>query len=278
MKLYICPTPIGNLEDITLRTINVLKEVDFIAAEDTRRTLSLLNHLEIKKGLTSYYEHNKDKKGIQIIERIKSGESCALVSDAGMPGISDPGEDLVKLCIKENIEFEVLPGAVAFITALVGSGLDTTNFYFRGFLSRGKKEKKKELEELKYQKGTVIFYESPHRIKETLNLILDILGNRKACIARELTKKYEEYIRGNIDELILQMQNKDSIRGEFVLMIEGSNESKDEEGDSLIDKYTIKEEIILKMDEGLSKKDAIKSVSKRRNLKKSEVYKESIDI
>ena len=140
------------------------------------------------------------------------------------------------------------------------------------------KEKKKELEELKYQKGTVIFYESPHRIKETLSLILDILGNRKACIARELTKKYEEYIRGDIDELLLLMQNKESIKGEFVLMIEGSNESKNEEDDELIDKYTIKEEIILKMDEGLSKKDAIKAVSKRRNIKKSEVYKESIDI
>ena len=190
-KLYICPTPIGNLEDITYRTLRVLNEVDLIAAEDTRHSIKLLNHFEISKPLTSYFEHNKDTKGDYLINKLLEGENIALISDAGMPGISDPGEDLIKQAIEHNIEIDVLPGATAFAVALVGSGLDTHKFVFEGFLDRDKKVRRKRLEELKEEDRTMIFYESPHRLKDTLKDMLKILGNRKIAVNRELTKKYQ---------------------------------------------------------------------------------------
>ena len=191
-KLYVCPTPIGNLEDITLRTIRTLEEVDYIAAEDTRHTIKLLNHLNIKKPLISLHEHNEAFKSKELIELITSGHDVALVSDAGMPGISDPGEKLIKQCIESEVEVVTLPGPSAFITALVNSGLDTSRFTFIGFLDRNNKTRKETIEALKARQETLIFYEAPHRIEKTISELFEILGDRKIVIARELTKKYEQ--------------------------------------------------------------------------------------
>ena len=219
-KLYICPTPIGNLEDITYRTLKVLNEVDLIAAEDTRHSIKLLNHFEISKPLTSYFEHNKDTKGDYLINKLLDGENIALISDAGMPGISDPGEDLIKQAIENNIEIDVLPGATAFTVALVGSGLDTHKFVFEGFLDRDKKLRRKRLEEIQEEDRTMIFYESPHRLKDTLKDMLKFFGNRKIAVNRELTKKYQEVIREDI-ETVLKIYEEKEIKGEFVLIVDG---------------------------------------------------------
>ena len=204
-KLYVCATPIGNLEDITYRTLRVLNEVDLIAAEDTRHSIKLLNHFEISKPLTSYHEHNKDSKGGYLINKLLEGENIALISDAGMPGISDPGEEVIKQAIENNIEIEVLPGATASITALVGSGLETAKFAFEGFLDRDKKRRREQLEEIKHEKRTIIFYESPHRLKDTLKDMLKILGNRSISINRELTKKYQEIIRNDSSVYVIKV-------------------------------------------------------------------------
>ncbi|HDX7085835.1 TPA: 16S rRNA (cytidine(1402)-2'-O)-methyltransferase [Clostridioides difficile] len=274
-KLYICPTPIGNLEDITYRTLRILKEVDLIAAEDTRHSIKLLNHFEISKPLTSYHEHNKDSKGDYLINKLIDGENIALISDAGMPGISDPGEEIIKQAIQNNIEIEVLPGATAFVTALVGSGMGTHKFVFEGFLDRDKKVRKAQLEELKEESRTIIFYESPHRLKDTLKDMLKILGNRKISINRELTKKYQEIIRENIETTIKIFEEKE-VRGEFVLIVEGfhGEKSKKENYDGLTDR-----EYVLKLIEsGMNKKDAIKIVCKDRKLKKDVVYKQVLDL
>ena len=187
-KLYICPTPIGNLEDITLRTLRILGEVDLIACEDTRHSLRLLNHYEIKKPLTSYHEHNVRQKGPELIESLKVGKNIAIISDAGMPGISDPGQDIIRLAIEEDIDVVVLPGPTASITALVTSGLNTDKFVFEGFLSSKKRDRIKALEDISKERRTIIFYEAPHRIKESLTDMQKILGNRKVSIGRELTK------------------------------------------------------------------------------------------
>lgn len=272
-KLYICPTPIGNLEDITFRVLKILKSVDIIAAEDTRHTLRLLNYFEIKVKLFSYHEHNKVNAGLQLIEHLKNGSNVALVSDAGMPGISDPGEDLVKLCIKEGITIEALPGASAVITALAASGLSTRRFLFEGFLERHKKERRKRLEDLKDFRETIVFYESPHRLIEMLNDILNIMGDREIVIAREITKKFEEYYRNKISEAIFYFKEK-GIKGEFVVMLEGSNEPIVEKSFDL----SIEEHIINYMEKGNTKKDAISLVSKERNIPKKEVYAESLNI
>lgn len=274
-KLYICATPIGNLEDITIRVLNTLKEVDLIAAEDTRHTIKLLNHYEINKPLTSYHEHNKKSKGSELIEKLLSGENIGLVSDAGMPGISDPGEDLVKLCIENNIDIEVLPGASAIITALVISGLSTERFSFEGFLDRGKKNRREQLENIKKDDRTIIFYEAPHRLISTLKDIQEVLGNRYMVVARELTKKYEEIIRGSVAEILEKFKNN-SPRGEFVLLLKG-NENPQNQEEYWTD-LTIKEHILYYIDQGIGKKDSIKKVAKDRNIPKREVYDHSIDI
>ncbi|MGM9533740.1 MAG: 16S rRNA (cytidine(1402)-2'-O)-methyltransferase [Intestinibacter sp.] len=274
-KLYICPTPIGNLEDITYRTLRVLNEVDLIAAEDTRHSIKLLNHFEISKPLTSYFEHNKDTKGDYLINKLLEGENIALISDAGMPGISDPGEDLIKQAIENNIEIDVLPGATAFAVALVGSGLDTHKFVFEGFLDRDKKIRRKRLEELKEEDRTMIFYESPHRLKDTLKDMLKILGNRKIAVNRELTKKYQEVIREDI-ETVLKIYEEKEIKGEFVLIVggfEGEKQSKNN-----YDNLTEREYVMELINNGLSKKDAIKTVCKDRKLKKDVVYKQVLDL
>lgn len=264
-KLYICPTPIGNLEDMTYRTIRILNEVDLIAAEDTRHSIKLLNHFEISKPLTSYHEHNKDSKGGYLINKLLEGENIALISDAGMPGISDPGEDIIKQAIEHNIEIEVLPGATASITALVGSGLETAKFAFEGFLDRDKKVRRSQLEELKEERRTIIFYESPHRLKDTLKDMLKVLGNRRIAVNREITKKYQEIIREDI-ETVINIFNEKEVKGEFVLIVEGFKGEKTVQNS--YDDLTEREYVVTLMENGMDKKDAIKAVCKDRKLKR----------
>ena len=274
-KLYICPTPIGNLEDMTYRTIRILNDVDLIAAEDTRHSIKLLNHFEISKPLTSYHEHNKDSKGGYLINKLLEGENIALISDACMPGISDPGEDIIKQAIEHNIDIEVLPGATASITALVGSGLETAKFAFEGFLDRDKKVRRNQLEELKEERRTIIFYESPHRLKDTLKDMLKVLGNRRIAVNREITKKYQEIIREDI-ETVINIFNEKEVKGEFVLIVEGFKGEKTVQNS--YEDLTEREYVITLMENGMDKKDAIKTVCKDRKLKKDVVYKQVLDL
>lgn len=268
--LYIVATPIGNLEDITLRAIRVLREVDLIAAEDTRHTLKLLNHLEISKPLMSYHRHNEDVKTDILIKELKQGKQIALVSDAGTPGICDPGEEVIKKCIEEEIPIVPIPGACAMINALICSGLDTKEFVFIGFLPLNKKNRKEKLEEIKNTTKTMILYEAPHKLETTLKDLKQIIGNRKVVLARELTKVHEEYIREDINILI---EKAKELKGEIVLIIEGVK--KKEENDllqlSLQDHYKYYEE------KGLSKKEIIKQIAKDRNVNKNEIYQQFIN-
>ncbi|WP_027700906.1 16S rRNA (cytidine(1402)-2'-O)-methyltransferase [Metaclostridioides mangenotii] len=275
-KLYICPTPIGNLEDITYRTLRVLNEVDLIAAEDTRHSIKLLNHFDISKPLTSYHEHNESSKGDYLLNKLLDGENIAVISDAGMPGISDPGEGIIKKAIANNIEVEVLPGATAFVTALVGSGMDTGKFVFEGFLDRDKKIRRKRLEEIKEEDRTIILYESPHRLKETLKDILKILGNRNICVNREISKKYQEILRNDVETILDIFNDRDEVKGEFVLILEGftGEKTKTDDYSSLNDR----EYVIKLIEDGIDKKEAIKIVCKDRKLKKDIVYKQVLDI
>ena len=277
-KLYLVPTPIGNLKDITLRALETLKDADFIAAEDTRQTLKLLNHFEIKKPMISYHKFNEQSKSDKIIELLMEGNDVALVSDAGTPGISDPGSVIVERCIEKMIDFEVLPGATAITTALVYSGLDTTKFIFRGFLPRENKERKIITDELLQRQETLIFYEAPHRLIDTLTFLLDAFGSRKIAVCRELTKVYQEIYRGNIKEAIQYFMEKKP-RGEFVLVLEGKKieDIKEEKKEAWIN-LSIEEHILKYINDGINKKDAIKLVAKERELPKSEVYKFSTNI
>lgn len=270
--LYLVPTPIGNLEDMSFRAIRLLKEADFIAAEDTRNTKKLCNYFEIKTPIVSYHEHNKESSGIKLLEKLKEGVKIALVSDAGMPTISDPGYELVAAALTEGLTVVPLPGANAALTALIASGLPCQPFYFYGFLNRQKKEKKKELETLKKQTATIIFYESPHRLKETLTLLEAVLGNRRIVLCRELTKKYEEFIRGTISEAV-DWANQEEIRGEFCLIVEGSDEDAAEEETSWWVDLTIEEHVNHYIStQGISSKEAIKLTAKDRGLQKRDVY------
>lgn len=269
-KLYICPTPIGNLEDITLRTLRILGEVDIIAAEDTRHSLRLLNHYEIKKPLTSYHEHNIREKGPELIQRLLDGKNIALISDAGMPGISDPGEDLIKLAIEEGIQVIGLPGPTASITALVVSGLTTDKFVFEGFLPSKKKDRVGALKTLVEEKRTIIFYESPHRVLNSLEDMLNTLGNRKIAIGRELTKHYEEIFRGNF-ETAIQRFSEDQVKGEFVIVVEGNKEI-------IVVEVDIEQELIKHIESGLSKKEAIQTIVEEKKVPKNIVYKESLKL
>ncbi len=277
-KLYLVPTPIGNLKDITLRALEVLKMVDVVACEDTRQSLKLLNHFNIKKTLISYHKHNENGKSEDIIEMLKEGKNIAIVSDAGTPGISDPGEVIVKKCIEENIDFEVLTGATAITTALVYSGLDTTKFIFRGFLPRENKDRKPIIDDLVNRTETLVFYEAPHRILNTLEFLYENLGDRKIAICRELTKMYEDIIRMTLGEAI-KYYKENSPRGEYVLILEGKSlEELQEEERSKWNSLSVEEHIKTYIEEGFSKKDAIKKVAKDRDMPKSEVYKYSINI
>ncbi|MEH7108553.1 16S rRNA (cytidine(1402)-2'-O)-methyltransferase [Bacillus sp. JJ1764] len=269
--LYLVPTPIGNLEDMSFRAIRILKEADLIAAEDTRNTKKLLNYFEIPTPIVSYHEHNKESSGEKLIEKLKEGATIALVSDAGMPAISDPGYELVTQAVHEKLTVVPLPGANAAITALIASGLPCQPFYFYGFLNRNKKEKREELENLRYQKATLVFYESPHRLKETLAIMGNILGNRKISLCRELTKKFEEFIRGSIEDLLIWAET-DEIRGEFCIIVEGSKEEVMED-QSWWAEFTIEDHVnhyisVKKM----TSKDAVKQTAKDRGMNKREVY------
>lgn len=276
-KLYLCGTPIGNLEDMTFRVIRVLKEVDIIAAEDTRQTMKLLNHFDIKKPMISYHEHNKYEKGTELLQKLANGQNIALVTDAGMPGISDPGEDLVKLCIENGIDVEAVPGVTASITALVLSGFSTSRFIFQGFIAREGRVRREVLESLKEETGTVIIYEAPHRVKETLKDLYSYLGDRRIAVCRELTKKFEEVIRVKLDEAIHIYDEKEP-RGEYVLVLEGRNlEELQLEAQRRWEDMTVDDHIEIYLREGLSKKEAIKKVAKDRGLSKREIYKHTIE-
>lgn len=277
-KLYVVPTPIGNLKDITLRALEVLQSVDIVAAEDTRQSLKLLNHFDIKKPLVSYHQHNENFKSEDIISKLREGKNIALVSDAGTPGISDPGSVIIQKCIEENIDFEVLTGATAVTTALVYSGLDTTKFLFRGFIPRENKERNPIIQDLKERKETLIFYEAPHRLIKTLEFLYENLGNRKIAICRELTKLYEEIIRLPLEDAIKYYNEKEP-RGEYVLVVEGKSEEQiKREEEKEWENITIEEHIKKYMKEGLSKKEAIKKTAKDRGMAKSEVYKYSLEL
>ncbi|MBU3201585.1 16S rRNA (cytidine(1402)-2'-O)-methyltransferase [Clostridium estertheticum] len=277
-KLYLVPTPIGNLKDITLRALEVLQSVDIIAAEDTRQSLKLLNHFNIKKILISYHRFNELGKSEDIIRQVKEGKNIAIISDAGTPGISDPGSVIVSKCIEQNIEFVVLPGATAITTALVYSGLDTTKFIFRGFLPRENKERKPIIDDLINRSETLIFYEAPHRLLSTLEFLYENIGNRKISMCRELTKLYEEIIRLTLEQAI-EYYKQNSPRGEYVLVVEGkSKEAIDKDERAKWDSLTIEEHIQKYMDDGINKKDAMKLVAKDRNLPKSEIYKHSLKL
>lgn len=271
--LYLVPTPIGNLEDMTFRAVKTLQTVELIASEDTRNTQKLLNHFEVKVPQKSLHEHNYNERIPELLDFLRSGQSIAQVSDAGMPSISDPGHELVVACIEENIPVVALPGATAGMTALIASGLLPQPFYFYGFLQRKKSTQKNELTDLKNQTATMIFYESPHRIKETLKNILDVFGNRDVVICRELTKLYEEYLRGTATEVI-EYLSEHSLKGECCLLVSGATEVEEEETFD----GTLKEQVEALMSEGQPVKEAIKSVAKRHGLKKQEVYREYHDL
>ena len=268
--LYVVATPIGNLEDITLRAIKILQEVDIIAAEDTRHTLKLLNHLEISKPLISYHRHNEEIKTEILIRKLVEGQDIALVSDAGTPGISDPGEVIVKKCIDEGIKVIPIPGACAMINALIASGIDTKQFIFLGFLPLNKKSRKERLEEIKNSQKTMILYEAPHKLQATLKDLSNILENRQIVLARELTKIHEEFIRGNIQEII---QKADNLKGEIVLVVEGN---KMLEKESNFENLSLEEHYELYEQQGMEKKEIIKKIAKDRNLSKNEVYQRFI--
>lgn len=265
--LYLCATPIGNLQDITIRVLETLKMVDLIACEDTRKTLQLLNHFSISKPVTSYYEHNKMTKGTVLLQQLKEGKNIALVSDAGMPGISDPGSDLVQQCLAEDIPFTVLPGAVAAITGLVLSGLPTQRFAFEGFIPRQKRERQQFFQNLMQEERTMIFYESPHRLKDTLETLTELFPDRSLAAARELTKKFEEIVRGTPSDVLNHFEAA-GIRGEFVLLLQGAEPPQAEEKDLA---WAIARVTELEQD-GISQKEAIKQAAKEANLSKRDVY------
>lgn len=270
--LYLVPTPIGNLEDMSFRAIRILKEADLIAAEDTRNTKKLCNYFEIGTPVVSYHEHNKETSGEKLIHKVKEGLKIALVSDAGMPAISDPGYELVIAAIDEKVAVVPLPGANAALTSLIASGLICQPFYFYGFLGRNRKEKRKQLEDLKKQMATLVFYESPHRLKETLSIMMETLGDRKVVLARELTKKYEEFIRGSLEEAIM-WASVNEIRGEFCIILEGAKEQAEEEETSWWDHLTLEEHVNHYISfKNIPSKEAIKQTAKDRGLNKRDVY------
>ncbi|MGP1402695.1 MAG: 16S rRNA (cytidine(1402)-2'-O)-methyltransferase [Catonella sp.] len=272
-KLYLCATPIGNLEDITFRVVRTLKEVDVIAAEDTRNSIKLLNHFEIKTPLTSYHEFNKYDKAKVLVNRMLGGENIALITDAGTPGISDPGEELVRQCYEAGVEVTSLPGAAACVTALTLSGLSTRRFAFEAFLPADKKEKAAILEELKSETRTIIIYEAPHRLKKTIAELLSVLGNRRLTVVKELTKLHENVFLTTFEEALAYYEENEP-RGEFVLVIEGRKiEELKKEKEASFQEMDINEHMKLYLDKGMDKKEAMKAVAVDRGIPKREVYK-----
>lgn len=277
-NLFVVGTPIGNLGDITYRAVETLNSVDIILAEDTRNTLKLLTHFNIKKSLISYEKHTEQKKISQVVKLLDEGKDIALVSDAGMPIISDPGQNLVSYLRGNDYNVIIIPGVTALITAIVGSGFDSSKFTFEGFLSISKKQRKKHLEDIKNEKRTMIFYEAPHKILYTLKDLLEALGDRKICICRELTKIYEEYKIITIKQAI-EYIDKNGIKGEIVLIVEGKNEETIEE-DLQKKLLSIPNATLVKeyIDSGMDKKEAIKAVAKEKGIAKNEVYKDCLDL
>lgn len=276
--LYICGTPIGNLEDITLRVLKILKEVKLIAAEDTRHTKKLLNHYQINTKVTSYYEYNKIKKATYLVEMLKNSQDIALVSDAGMPGISDPGYVLVNLALKNSIKIIPIPGVSALITALVVSGLPTDKFVFEGFIPRKIKERKRYFKSIENEERTIIFYEAPHRLKRALKDMLDVWGERKIVIARELTKMYEEIIRGNLSQVLSEINTKE-IKGEITLVVQGGIKKKGNDILDFLKNECIMEEYLKKLkNQGYSSKDIIKITQEKLNLPKNLIYKKLLEM
>lgn len=271
-KLYLCATPIGNLEDMTYRVVRTLQEADLIAAEDTRNSIKLLNHFEIKTPMTSYHEYNKIEKGKKLVEKLQSGMNIALITDAGTPGISDPGEELVKMCYESGIEVTSLPGAAACITALTLSGLSTRRFAFEAFLPTDKKEKQEILKELANETRTMILYEAPHRLIKTLKELWDTVGNRKITICRELTKKHETAFATTLEEAISYYESNEP-KGECVLVLEGKSRTEiREEEISRWEEMSVEEHMEYYLSQGIEKKEAMKRVAKDRGVGKREIY------
>ncbi len=273
-KLYLCATPIGNLEDMTYRVVRTLGEVDLIAAEDTRNSIKLLNHFEIKTPMTSYHEHNKIEKGYKLIEKLQSGMNIALITDAGTPGISDPGEELVKMCYEAGIEVTSLPGAAACITALTLSGLSTRRFAFEAFLPSDKKEKQDILKELQNETRTVILYEAPHRLLRTLQELLEAMGNRRITVCRELTKKHETAFQTTFEDAIAYYEEHEP-KGECVIVVEGkSRQELRREEVSKWEQLSVQEHMEHYLNQGIDKKEAMKMVAKDRGVAKREIYQQ----
>lgn len=270
--LYLCATPIGNLEDMTFRVIRTLKEVDLIAAEDTRNSIKLLNHFEIQTPMTSYHEYNKYEKGRKLVEKLLEGQDIALITDAGTPGISDPGEELVKMCYESGISVTSLPGAAACITALTISGLSTRRFAFEAFLPSDKKEREQILKEMETETRTMIVYEAPHRLVKTLKLFLERLGNRKITVCRELTKRHETTLAVTLEEAVAHYEANPP-KGECVLVIEGkSREEAREEERKQWEEMTIEDHMEVYTKQGMDKKSAMKAVAKDRGVSKRDIY------
>ncbi len=271
-KLYLCATPIGNLEDITFRVLRTLKEVDLIAAEDTRNSIKLLNHFDIKTPMTSYHEYNKIEKAYQLVDKLREGKNIALITDAGTPGISDPGEELVRICYEEGIEVTSLPGPAACITALTMSGLPTRRFAFEAFLPREKKDRADVLAQLKNETRTIIIYEAPHHLVKTLEELYDTLGDRKISICRELTKRYEEKTITTISESLKYYKDNEP-RGEYVLVICGKTfEELRQEEQKNWESMSLEEHMAVYEGQGIDRKEAMKLVAKDRGISKREVY------
>lgn len=271
-KLYLCATPIGNLEDITLRVLRILQEVDLIAAEDTRNSIRLLNHFDIHTPMTSYHEYNKYDKAKELIEKMRQGKNIALITDAGTPGISDPGEELVRMCAEEGVEVTSLPGASACITALTLSGLSTRRFAFEAFLPADKKERQAVLQELPEETRTLILYEAPHRLRKTLEELYQTLGNRRMTICRELTKKYETAFRTNLEEALRHYETEEP-RGEYVLVVEGKKQEElQKERQEAWKEMSLEEHMKFYEAQGTPRKEAMRLVAKDRGLSKRDVY------
>ena len=271
-KLYLCATPIGNLEDITYRVLCTLREVDLIAAEDTRNSIKLLNHFEIKTPMTSYHEYNKIEKAYQLVDKLREGKNIALITDAGTPGISDPGEELVRICHEEGIEVTSLPGPAACITALTMSGLPTRRFAFEAFLPREKKERAAVLEQLRDETRTMIFYEAPHHLEKTLEELYETLGNREMAICRELTKRYEEVMPTSMEEALAYYKENEP-RGEYVLVVQGKSfEELQKEKQQSWESLSLTEHMAVYEEQGIDRKEAMKLVAKDRGISKREVY------
>ena len=270
-KIYLVATPIGNLEDITFRAISILKDVDIIAAEDTRHTLKLLNYYEISKPLISYHRHNEDVKSDVLIEKLLNGQNIAIVTDAGTPGISDPGEEIVKEAIKNNIEIIPIPGACAFVNAIIASGLNTKQFSFYGFLPMNKKLRKKAFENILKENKTIIIYEAPHKLQKTLQDILDNIGDINCVIAKELTKIHETFFRGKISELI---NNFESPKGEYIILLDLNNTVKEEND---FENMSVEDQYKFYKNQGIEKKEIIKLIAKNKKVPKNDIYKLFLD-